>query len=65
MSCYIMSHRTDDFTTFVRDAKAPVKHLSGNREFCYPSWCWAQEIDDRMEQIVRTKLNEKLNNYIL
>ena len=58
-SCYITWHRTDDFSSFLHNARAPVEHLFSNHEFCDASWCWTKEIDERLHNIIKNAM-EKL-----
>ena len=58
-SCYITRHRTDDFTSFFRNARAPVEHLFSNHEFCDASWCWTKEIDERLHNVIKNAMKKR------
>ena len=58
-SCYIMRHRTDDFESFLKNARAPVEHLFNSHEFCDASWCWAKEIEVRMQKIMEDSVQKR------
>ena len=53
---YIMQNREGDFNYFLKNARAPIEHLFNEHAFCDASWCWAKDMQKRVDEVVRKRL---------
>ena len=51
-ACYISQAWKGDFTTFCRNAMAPVEDIFRNYAFCDVTCCWARDLDEQMHKII-------------
>ena len=51
-SCYIYQNKSSPLQDFVKQARAPIEHLSNAYEWCNPEWCWSKSLDDQQEKMM-------------
>ena len=55
-----MQNREGDFDTFVRNALAPLEYLFNNHAFCDAAWCWAKEIEQKVDEAIKLRAKNKV-----
>ena len=57
---YIRQNRTKDLDTFVRNAKAPIEHLSNEHSFCDAEWCWSKAMQEEEHKVLEHIMKQQV-----